>query len=79
MGKTRSGTNARRRRGVALVAVCAPLTVLGVGCESHVATPTQPCPAPPVVKAVVASERGAIAIARIGLTPRTLKAEQKKC
>jgi hypothetical protein len=32
-----------------------------------------------VVKVVVASERGAVGMAKVGFTPRSLKAAEKKC
>jgi hypothetical protein len=77
MGTLRVGTSRGHRW--ALVSVCTLPVILGGGCESHAATSTQACPAPPVVKVVVASERGAVGMARVGLTPRSLKAEEKKC
>jgi hypothetical protein len=53
------------------------VSFIGAGCETH-ATPTaHRCPSPATTKLVVASERGAVGLAKIGFTPRALKAIEK--
>jgi hypothetical protein len=61
-----------------VIGVLALLTALAVsGCTPHTVSVTDPCrTVSGQGSIVVISDRGAVGLARIGLTPRGLKAEQ---
>jgi hypothetical protein len=61
-----------RRRSVALA--LASVALAGVGCDTHTVTVGHRCPSPATTKVVVASERGAVGMAKLGFTPRALRA-----
>ncbi len=67
------------RRTRVLVALLFVASLVGTaGCSTHRAAVTNPCPV--VSKQgtiVVTPNRGAIAMAKVGLTPKSLKTQQK--
>jgi hypothetical protein len=51
---------------------------LGAGCSTQQAAVSHPCPRSSVQgRTVAASSRGAIGLAKIGLTPKRLKTQEK--
>jgi hypothetical protein len=59
-----------RHRGLLAVAVVALVTATVAGCTTHTESVQNPCPE--------LSRRGAIAMAKLGLTPQELK-QQGRC
>jgi hypothetical protein len=51
--------------------------MLAAGCSTHNEAVSHPCPTVSKGKAVAVSNRGKIGLAKIGLTPKELKAQQK--
>jgi hypothetical protein len=65
-----------RRLTTTVVAVLVASSALTTGCSTHQVAAFRPCPQ--AAKAVAVSDRGAIGLVKIGLTPEGLK-RQEKC
>jgi hypothetical protein len=61
-----------------LVVLVLALSALFAGCSTTRVAVSHPCPGSPAnAKTVAASNRGAIGLAKVGLTPKRLKADEK--
>jgi hypothetical protein len=69
----------RRSRGPrALLGIVVGISMLAAGCSTHSAAVSHPCSTVSKQGKVVAvSNRGRVGLAKIGLTPKGLKAQQK--
>jgi hypothetical protein len=68
----------RRRFAVVAVAGVLALSTVAVGCSTHDEATSRPCPpVAPKGTAVAISRRGAVGMAKVGLTPAGLKAQEK--
>jgi hypothetical protein len=72
------GASGRARRVIALVGSSALFCVAATGCSTHNVAVSRPCFKVTGDKAVAIDNRGAIAMAKIGLTPEGLK-NQERC
>jgi hypothetical protein len=80
MARELSRRTGQRRPGTrrALIGVLAAVSLFAAGCSTHNVAVSHPCPAPVKgEKVVVVSNRGKVGMAKIGLTPKALKAQQK--
>lgn len=79
MRTERSHGEHRRRRGVATAIAGLSLFVGAVttGCSTHDVPVSHPCTTVEGGKVVAVENRGAIALAKVGLTPKGLKAQEK--
>jgi hypothetical protein len=76
----RVNRHVRRARAKAAAGLTCLVLLLGAaagGCSTHDVAVSRPCTIVKAGKAVALSNRGAVAMAKIGLTPRALKAQEK--
>jgi hypothetical protein len=59
------------------MSVVGALSLLVAGCSTHNVEATHTCTVTKDGKAVAVSNRGGIGLAKIGLTPKSLKAQEK--
>jgi hypothetical protein len=78
MGR-RAGTPYRRRARTwrLLIGTVGALSLVATGCSTHDVSATRTCTTVTNGKVVAISSRGAIGMAKIGLTPKALKLQEK--